>query len=49
MLVSPCLSAPSTVRLLPPMVTTDEQLDQAVDFALLKVGEYVPEQLLRGT
>jgi putrescine aminotransferase len=29
-LVSPCLSAPRTLRLLPPMVTTDEQLDRAL-------------------
>jgi hypothetical protein len=27
------------VRLLPPMVTTDERFDQAIDFALLKVGD----------
>jgi hypothetical protein len=49
MLVSPCLSAPSTVLLLRPMVTTDEQLDQAVDFALLNLGKSVPRRLLGGT
>jgi putrescine aminotransferase len=30
-LVSPCLSAPRTLRLLPPMVTSDEQLERALD------------------
>lgn len=30
-LVSPCLSAPRTLRLLPPMVTTEDQLDRALD------------------
>lgn len=31
LLVSPCLSAPRTIRLLPPMVTTDAQLELALD------------------
>jgi putrescine aminotransferase len=34
LLVSPCLSAPETIRLLPPMVTTDDQLD----FAMAALG-----------
>ncbi len=47
-LVSPCLSAPSTVRLLPPMVTTREQLDsafEALDVALERAAEYVGDGL----
>lgn len=31
LLVSPCLSAPETIRLLPPMVASDAELDVAVD------------------
>jgi putrescine aminotransferase len=31
LLVSPCLSRPETIRLLPPMVTTDAQLDRALN------------------
>lgn len=31
LLVSPCLSSPQTIRLLPPMVTTDEELHRAVE------------------
>jgi putrescine aminotransferase len=31
-LISPCLSAPRTIRLLPPMVATDEQVDAVVGF-----------------
>jgi putrescine aminotransferase len=30
-LVSPCLSAPRTIRLLPPMVTTDAEVDRALE------------------
>jgi putrescine aminotransferase len=30
LLVSPCLSATSTIRLLPPMVSSDEHLDAAL-------------------
>jgi putrescine aminotransferase len=41
LLVSPCLSAPRTLRLMPPMVTTDEQLDRALGAlaAALEAGE----------
>ncbi len=42
-LVSPCLSAPSTIRLLPPMVTTDTQVDTvlaALDEALGAAAEF---------
>ena len=48
-LVSPCLSASSTVRLLPPMVTTCEQLDralEALDVALASASEYVGDGLV---
>ncbi|MFF7845697.1 aspartate aminotransferase family protein [Streptomyces ossamyceticus] len=31
LLVSPCLGRPTTVRLLPPLVTTDAELDEAMD------------------
>lgn len=31
LLVSPCLSAPASIRLLPPMVTTEEQLARALE------------------
>ncbi len=31
LLVSPCLSAPSSIRLLPPMVTSDAQLERALE------------------
>jgi putrescine aminotransferase len=31
LLVSPCLSSPATLRLLPPLVATDEDLDSALD------------------
>jgi len=31
LLVSPCLSHPQVIRLLPPLVTTDAQLEQALD------------------
>jgi putrescine aminotransferase len=31
LLVSPCLSSPRTIRLLPPMVATDEQVDRALE------------------
>ncbi|KJY43422.1 ornithine aminotransferase [Streptomyces sp. NRRL B-1568] len=31
LLVSPCLSRPTTVRLLPPLTTTEAELDQALD------------------
>jgi hypothetical protein len=33
----------------PELTISDEQLDHAIYFALLKVDEYVPEQLPRGT
>lgn len=42
-LVSPCLDAPSTIRLLPPMVTTDIQVDTvlaALDGALTAAAEF---------
>jgi putrescine aminotransferase len=46
-LVSPCLSAPRTLRLLPPMVTTDEQLDRALGAlaAALDAGEEMAHAL----
>jgi putrescine aminotransferase len=31
LLLSPCLSAPRTIRLLPPMVTTEPELQLAID------------------
>lgn len=31
LLTSPCLSSPTTIRLAPPITTTDEQLDRAID------------------
>jgi putrescine aminotransferase len=31
LLVSPCLGRPEVIRLLPPMITTDDQLTAALD------------------
>ncbi len=48
LLVSPCLSAPETVRLLPPMVTTAAQLDQALAIlaeAIVAAATYAPATL----
>jgi putrescine aminotransferase len=47
-LVSPCLSSPRTVRLLPPMVTSDAQLDQAMltlRSALVAAADYLEDEL----
>jgi putrescine aminotransferase len=38
-LISPCLTAPRTIRLLPPMLTSDEQIDVVLDFLAEVVGE----------
>ncbi|HEV7805575.1 MAG TPA: aspartate aminotransferase family protein [Solirubrobacteraceae bacterium] len=38
-LISPCLSAPRTIRLLPPMVATDEQVDVVLGFLAEVVQE----------
>jgi putrescine aminotransferase len=38
-LISPCLSAPRTIRLLPPMVATDEQVDTVLGFLAEVVEE----------
>lgn len=46
LLVSPCLSAPTTIRLLPPMVTSDAQLDRALvllDTALADAAAFEDE------
>jgi putrescine aminotransferase len=38
-LISPCLSAPRTIRLLPPMVATDEQIDTVLEVLGDVIGE----------
>jgi putrescine aminotransferase len=46
-LISPCLSAPETIRLLPPMVTTPAQLERvlaALDEALGRAAEYLEDE-----
>jgi putrescine aminotransferase len=46
LLVSPCLGSPTTIRMMPPLTTTDGQLERAleiVDAALVPAREFAPE------
>jgi putrescine aminotransferase len=48
LVVSPCLSRPSTVRLLPPLVASDGEVAQALELledAVLKGMRTIPEEI----